>query len=121
MNEEFVQQMKNELDKEKAEIKKELEKVAREISQDHYQANFPEYGSKEDENTAEIAQYEENLALQKKFTQRLEEIEKALDKIEEGSYGNCESCGQKIDQARLKANPAATLCIVCKSRQERKY
>ncbi len=45
-------------------------------------------------------------------------IKEALDRIEDGSYGNCEECGEKIGSDRLKARPVTTLCIDCKSLQE---
>jgi DnaK suppressor protein len=45
-------------------------------------------------------------------------IEEALRRLEEGSYGVCEECGEKIGTARLKARPVTTLCIECKSAQE---
>jgi DnaK suppressor protein len=45
-------------------------------------------------------------------------IEEALRRLEEGSYGVCEECGEKIGTARLKARPVTTLCIDCKSVQE---
>ena len=41
-------------------------------------------------------------------------IEKALAKIENGTYGTCERCGKPIDPARLEALPYAELCIDCK-------
>ena len=47
------------------------------------------------------------------------EIENALERIEEGSYGQCASCGEKIPQARMKAMPFATLCVKCKEHEER--
>jgi len=45
-------------------------------------------------------------------------IKDALDRIEEGTYGICEVCGEDISQKRLEARPVATLCINCKRRQE---
>jgi DnaK suppressor protein len=45
-------------------------------------------------------------------------IEEALRRLEDGSYGVCEQCGEKIGAARLKARPVTTLCIDCKSVQE---
>lgn len=49
----------------------------------------------------------------------LSKIEAALVKIEEGSYGECVSCGEEIGLARLKARPVAELCIECKAEQEK--
>ena len=48
----------------------------------------------------------------------LEQIESALERIEEGNYGQCEECGVKIPKARLNAVPYATLCIKCQSSHE---
>ena len=49
----------------------------------------------------------------------LSKIDKALAKIEDGSFGTCESCGEEISAKRLEARPETTLCIRCKEDQER--
>lgn len=49
----------------------------------------------------------------------LDKIEKALRKIEDGSFGVCEECGDEISIKRLEARPETTLCIRCKEDQER--
>ena len=49
----------------------------------------------------------------------LDKIEKALRKIEDGSFGVCEECGEEISIKRLEARPETTLCIRCKEDQER--
>jgi RNA polymerase-binding protein DksA len=49
----------------------------------------------------------------------LEQIETSLERIEEGSYGQCEECGVKIPKARLNAIPYATLCVKCAERVEK--
>jgi len=46
------------------------------------------------------------------------EIDAALERTEEGTFGICESCGQLIPKARLRAIPYARLCIVCKRKEE---
>jgi DnaK suppressor protein len=50
----------------------------------------------------------------------LEQTEKVLSRIDAGSYGVCESCGQAIGKARLMAFPRAVLCVSCKQREERR-
>jgi len=50
----------------------------------------------------------------------LNEIEAALQKIEDGTYGKCEMCDSKISVERLKAVPYARLCVQCKQEEERK-
>lgn len=44
----------------------------------------------------------------------------ALERLDDGSYGTCESCGNPVGKLRLQAYPRATLCVSCKSRQERR-
>jgi DnaK suppressor protein len=50
----------------------------------------------------------------------LEQTEKALARIDAGSYGVCDSCGEPIGKARLMAFPRAVLCVTCKQREERR-
>jgi RNA polymerase-binding protein DksA len=50
----------------------------------------------------------------------LDQIERALARIEDGTYGICESCGNAIGKGRLQAFPRATLCVSCKEREERR-
>jgi DnaK suppressor protein len=49
----------------------------------------------------------------------LEKIQKALTKIDEGTFGVCEECSEEISAKRLEARPETTLCIRCKEDQER--
>ena len=44
----------------------------------------------------------------------------ALERIDDGTYGRCESCGNAIGKLRLQAYPRATLCVTCKTKQERR-
>jgi len=63
--------------------------------------------------TAERGEIE---ALASSLGESLHEVEDALTKVEAGTYGSCESCGQAIAAARLEAKPAARLCITCASK-----
>ena len=56
-------------------------------------------------------------ALAAKLHETLTEVEDALGKIENGTYGTCEQCGNEITDARLEAKPAARTCIDCASRR----
>jgi DnaK suppressor protein len=60
------------------------------------------------------------LRLQERQTQLLQKIDRALGKIEEGSFGLCEQCEEQLNINRLRARPVATLCISCKEEQESK-
>nr|WP_237744949.1 TraR/DksA C4-type zinc finger protein [Kribbella catacumbae] len=50
----------------------------------------------------------------------LDQIERALARIDDGTYGVCESCGKAVGKGRLQAFPRATLCVSCKEREERR-
>ena len=58
---------------------------------------------------------ERDLALSAQARVAVDEIDHAIAKIRQGTYGTCESCGQPIPKARLKALPQARLCVACKS------
>jgi len=63
---------------------------------------------------------EHELSLANNTRDMLVQVERALDRIANGSYGSCESCGNPIGKARLQAFPRATLCVPCKQREERR-
>jgi DnaK suppressor protein len=58
---------------------------------------------------------ERDLALSAQARAAVDEIDRALAKMDAGTYGVCERCGQPIPKARLKALPYAALCVACKS------
>ncbi len=121
MDKEFIAEREKELLKDKERITSEIEEIAKkgEIEGD-YRAQFPDYGSKEDENAAEVADYEENLDLEHNLELLLQSTNRALEKIKKGTYGICKDCKEEIDPARIKAFPAAILCVKCKTKEESK-
>ncbi|WP_435220153.1 TraR/DksA family transcriptional regulator [Streptomyces sp. Tue6028] len=64
---------------------------------------------------------EHEMALAANAREMLEQTERALERLETGTYGLCESCGNPIGKARMQAFPRATLCVECKQKQERRY
>ena len=70
----------------------------------------------------DAASSEMNLAFQGRLRERerglIGKIEQALQKIKDGVYGECESCGEQISPKRIEARPVAELCIDCKGEQE---
>ena len=78
------------------------------------QKNQIDYGQKTDENAAEFAEYADQVSLAESLRKRLDEIELALEAFSKGKYGICEVCKKPIEEARLKALPGATTCLVCK-------
>jgi len=71
--------------------------------------------SRVDDNFADLGQVAaeqgENQALAAQLRNELAEVELALKKLDDGTYGRCETCGEPIAPARLEAMPAARFCI----------
>ncbi len=78
------------------------------------QTIFPDMG---DQASAEIDR-SFMLRLRGREQRLLKKIESAIDKIDSGSFGICEVCGEEIDVKRLDARPVTTMCIFCKTEQE---
>jgi DnaK suppressor protein len=86
------------------------------------------------EETGEDAVYDNHLAdtatetydreldysLEENSEHVLADIDAALKRIDDGTYGTCTNCGKQIPQERLEARPSATLCIDCQRDQERR-
>jgi RNA polymerase-binding protein DksA len=78
-------------------------------------------GQKSDDETAtESLESGRRLALEKLLREQMADIEHALHKIKEGTYGLCDVCGQPIGLERLEALPWASLCLSCKTHQARR-
>ncbi|MCC5948316.1 MAG: TraR/DksA C4-type zinc finger protein [Nitriliruptoraceae bacterium] len=82
--------------------------------------NWREGGFDDDPADAGSASFERETAqsLSNHARRQLIQIDDAIRRIEQGSYGTCERCGERIDAARLEALPHATLCMDCKRRDE---
>ncbi|MFR9722248.1 TraR/DksA family transcriptional regulator [Streptomyces sp. MS19] len=63
---------------------------------------------------------EHEMALASNAREMLYQTERALRRLEAGTYGLCENCGNAIGKARMQAFPRATLCVDCKQKQERR-
>jgi RNA polymerase-binding protein DksA len=63
---------------------------------------------------------EHELSLASNTRELLAQVERALMRLDAGTYGTCENCGNPIGKARLQAFPRATLCVTCKQREERR-
>lgn len=79
-------------------------------------------GSGDDQADAGAATWEREheLSLANNARALLEQTQHAVERIEGGGYGVCESCGNAVGKMRLQAFPRATLCLPCKQKQERR-
>ncbi len=127
MTPEFINKMKERLSAELQKLKDSLDRVADPDKGDHipggdYAAKFPNYGDDHDSelldnSPTEVQDYATNLAVTNTLEKRLRNIESALQRIADGSYGRCQKCGQEITEARLEANPEAQMCVQCAAKE----
>lgn len=90
---------------EKARLLDELKKQ-QVASQDH-----PTTGNHMADDATDVAEQAKTLALRTHLEGMLKEVDRALARIEKGTYGSCEKCGKPIGEERLQAMPWVTLCI----------
>ncbi len=74
---------------------------------------------KREEEAAEAADLERRMALEQKLGALILDTDRALEKLDNGTYGTCDVCRQPISPERLEALPAAHLCLKCKSAQDK--
>ena len=104
------------LEGERKRLSEELEQLKGGIRPAEERREGSPFGKREEE-AAESFELEKRLVLEKRIRDQLVEVEHALDKFEQGTYGLCDDCGKPIDPARLEALPQANLCLDCKAQQ----
>jgi DnaK suppressor protein len=63
---------------------------------------------------------EQEISLANSILERINQVDRALERLQDGTYGYCERCGNAIPIERLTAFPSATLCVTCKQLEERR-
>ena len=107
--------LRSRLEGERKHLLGELEQLQANIRPSEERREGSPFGKREEEAT-ESFELEKRLALEKQIREQMAEVEHALRKFEEGTYGSCDSCGQPIDPARLEALAQASLCLNCKAK-----
>lgn len=102
----------------RAHLEEERDRIREQLSQyghgDGSSLSFDEGFADSGQVTAERGEVD---ALVGQLVELLEDVEHALEKFDEGTYGKCENCGDDIPPPRLEAKPAARFCIDCASKQ----
>ncbi len=118
MKKQFLTKMTERLEAEREKITAELNKLG---TQDpkakgdkDWIAKYEDTGSDTEEDAFEVDQYGTNLSIIDELEKSLRDIEKAISRIADGSYGVCKYCNEEIQEARLDARPDSSSCIKCK-------
>jgi DnaK suppressor protein len=107
-------QIRAKLEAEKKRIQDELTQLNSSSAMDERREGSP-FGKREEEAT-ESMELEKRLALDNRLNSLLVEVERALQKMDAGTYGYCDMCNTAIDPARMEALPQAILCISCRQK-----
>ena len=119
-------------EKEVAELRERLVAERRDIEAHYRELEEQSFGANQSELTGEMMfdeeyadagtatfERERDLSLVNNLRDLMDKIDRALARMDEGTYGLCERCGNPIEEARLKALPYATLCLKDKQAEER--
>jgi len=121
MDKKESENFKNKLLARKKKLEEELASIASkdEILKGDYDTRFPDFGTPQstDESALEVTAYENTLPIEYALELRLIDINKALKKIKDGTYGICENCDEPIDPKRLEIMPEARICLKCQQKK----
>jgi len=119
LNQTLKQQLQANLEQRQAQLQQELDAVRQE--QDEHVDDKEDLPREPDANQSrETTDREVRHAELLRDQQELQAVKAALQRMQDGSYGECISCGKDIAPERLKASPAAARCIQCQTKQEAK-
>jgi DnaK suppressor protein len=76
------------------------------------------YGNHVADDATDVFEQAASVALLRKLKRDLQEVEAAILRLENGTYGRCQECGERIEWARLEARPQAPFCLRCQRRAE---
>lgn len=111
--------VRKELDSEVARLREDIEAAESDLV-DLMRDHADGAGDDQADQGAKTFEREQEISLANNARAMLVQNLHALERLEDGSYGRCESCGNAIGKMRLQAYPRATQCVSCKSKQERR-
>ncbi len=103
-SEQLSRQVRTDLEHEREDLRCRIDELASEDSDLSFDENFADSGQVQ-------AEQNEQQSISASLREQLDGVERALARLEDGSYGTCEVCGQSINDARLEAIPATSTCI----------
>jgi len=117
LDKDTINKIKQELLNRKQSVEEELRDLLGDKDRENgAKVKFPDFGDKTDENAQEIGEYSTNLATEKVLRSSLRDINNALERIKNGTYGICKYCHEPIGKKRLLARPVASACVKCKTK-----
>jgi DnaK suppressor protein len=108
------------LDERREELQAEYDQTLTEIAELQRDRLTDSAGDDQADTGTKTLEREQEISLANNLLERINQVERAIDRLGEGNYGWCERCGNAIPVERLAAFPSATLCVSCKQLEERR-
>jgi DnaK suppressor protein len=102
------------------ELQREYEQTLNEIAELQRERLTDSAGDDQADTGTKTFEREQEISLANNLLERINQVDRAIDRLGEGNYGWCERCGNPIPVERLAAFPSATLCVSCKQLEERR-
>ena len=116
---EELAEVRTELDAQATALRSEIDRA--EVASERLKRDQSTEGSGDEADAgSKTFEREHEMSLANNSRDLLVQVERALGRLDAGTYGRCEECGNPIPKARLQAFPRATLCVTCKQREERR-
>jgi RNA polymerase-binding protein DksA len=103
-----------------AELRREYDQTLSEITELQRERLTDSAGDDQADTGTKTLEREQEISLANSILEKITQVERALERLDEGGYGWCEKCGNPIPVERLAAFPSATLCVTCKQLEERR-
>ena len=101
------------------EIRDELRERVGALSEPPELGSAQGFGKRIGDGTTEAIRRLTDIGVGASFEERLDRVERALEKLDDGTYGTCDACGKSIPAPRLQAMPDSVLCVTCAGAQRR--
>ncbi|MFH1509853.1 MAG: TraR/DksA C4-type zinc finger protein [Candidatus Nealsonbacteria bacterium] len=123
MDKKLIEELKIKLETERKDLENNLKSFATKDDKlkDDWDTKFPNWegetgGAALEKGADQVEQYGNMLGVEHSLEAQLKDVNKALEKIEKGTYGKCENCEGYMPEERLKVFPSAKICIKCEGK-----
>jgi RNA polymerase-binding transcription factor DksA len=122
LNKNIIEELKKALEEERREIEKTLGGVSeKQEKTNEWETKFPNMDENDDQSIEdaadEVEEFTTNIAIKEALENKLKDINEALEKIKNGTYGKCEECNKEIPLERLIINPSTKYCPGCENKK----
>lgn len=113
-------ELRDALNERLVELREEHSRVVAEMESAQRERLADSAGDDQGDSGSKTIEHEQEITVANTIAEKIYQVERALDRLDDGDWGICERCGKPIPAARLAVFPSATLCVACKQLDERR-